>query len=214
MIEAARYCARAMSYDDIIRVADLKTRASRITRIRGELKASTKDIVEIEEYFHPGLLEVCGMCPKGIGQFVLESPKLSKWLDQRINKGRRIHTHTVLGYLSLRFLASLKGMRRASLRHADEIHTLEQWLKRIERQLGHSHELAKQTLLCQRLIKGYSDTHKRSRGKFVLLMNASEALEHHENGPQLLKQLRELALKEIDIKPLEQAINKLGISSR
>ncbi len=214
MIEAARYCARAMSYDDIIRVADLKTRASRITRIRGELKASSVEIVQIEEYFHPGLMEVCGICPKGIGHFVLESPKLSKWLDQKINKGRRIHTHTVLGYLSLWTLASLKGIRRVSLRHSDEMHTLQGWLTRIERQLGHSHELAKQTLLCQRLIKGYSDTHKRSSGKFALLMKASDALEHHENGAHLLAQLRELALKEVDIQALKGAIDKLGLVNK
>jgi indolepyruvate ferredoxin oxidoreductase beta subunit len=211
MIEAARYCARAMSYDDIIRVADLKTRASRLSRIRGELKASSKEIVQIEEYFHPGLLEVCGMCPKGIGSFVLESPKLSKWLDKKINKGRRIQTHTVWGYLTLRILASLKGMRRSSLRHADEMHTLEAWLSRVERQLGHSHDLALQTVLCQRLIKGYSDTHKRGSGKFALLMQASDALEHRENGAQLLYELRELALKEVDTQPLQQSMAKLGI---
>lgn len=211
MIEAARFCARAMSYDDIIRVADLKTRPVRFERIRQELKAGVGAIVEIEEYFHPGVLEVCGLLPQALGRFLLNRPKLSKWLDQRINKGRRVHTHTIGGYVSLRMLAFLKHFRRFSLRHADEMLTLNLWLERVQRQLEHSQDLALQTLLCQRLIKGYSDTHQRSSGKFNRLMKASDALEHHPQGAQLLSQLRELALKEIDIQSLKRALEKLGL---
>jgi indolepyruvate ferredoxin oxidoreductase beta subunit len=90
--------------------------------------------------------------------------------------------------------------------------TLNAWLSRVEGQLGHSQALAMQTLLCQRLIKGYSDTHQRGGGKFARLMKASDALEHHPQGADWLRSLRELALKELDIKALEQAIHKLQLS--
>jgi indolepyruvate ferredoxin oxidoreductase beta subunit len=35
--EAAKYIAKAMAYDDVFRVADLKTRGSRFARVRGEI---------------------------------------------------------------------------------------------------------------------------------------------------------------------------------
>ena len=52
-----------MSYDDVIRVADLKTRAERAARLRHEVGASVDDVVGSEEYFHPRLPEVLGVLP-------------------------------------------------------------------------------------------------------------------------------------------------------
>ena len=40
--EAAKYLANAMVYDDIIRVADLKTRSARAARVRSEVEPRTK----------------------------------------------------------------------------------------------------------------------------------------------------------------------------
>ena len=44
-VEAARQVAVAMSYDDVIRVADLKTRASRFDRVRAEVVAMPDQLV-------------------------------------------------------------------------------------------------------------------------------------------------------------------------
>ena len=50
---AAKYIANAMCYDDIIRVADLKTRASRNTRLRAEQGLSQDEIAEVTEFSSP-----------------------------------------------------------------------------------------------------------------------------------------------------------------
>jgi indolepyruvate ferredoxin oxidoreductase beta subunit len=39
--EACKYIANAMAYDDVIRVADLKTRGARFDRIRAEMGRAT-----------------------------------------------------------------------------------------------------------------------------------------------------------------------------
>ena len=49
-----------MAFDDIVRVADLKTRASRFARVRREVKAADDDVVAIVDHFKPGVAELAG----------------------------------------------------------------------------------------------------------------------------------------------------------
>lgn len=67
---AAKHIARAMAYDDVIRVADLKTRGSRFARIRGEVAAGPDRIVRTTEYMHPRMEEVCGTLPYRLGLWI------------------------------------------------------------------------------------------------------------------------------------------------
>ncbi|MBV8169995.1 MAG: indolepyruvate oxidoreductase subunit beta family protein, partial [Alphaproteobacteria bacterium] len=56
---AAKQIARAMAYDDVIRVADLKTRGSRFARVRREASARDDQLVYTTEFMHPRMEEVC-----------------------------------------------------------------------------------------------------------------------------------------------------------
>ncbi|MBL7373573.1 hypothetical protein INQ23_30085, partial [Escherichia coli] len=69
-----------MSYEDTIRVADLKVRASRFARVRGEVRAKDDQIVQLTEYMHPRLEEICETLPAGIGRHILSSKRWSRWL--------------------------------------------------------------------------------------------------------------------------------------
>ena len=55
LVEAARYLALRMSFDDLIKVAYLKTRRSRFERVYKEAGAAPESVVKITEYFKPGL---------------------------------------------------------------------------------------------------------------------------------------------------------------
>ena len=175
-IEAARWIAVAMSYDDVIRVADLKTRAERAARVRREVGASQDDVVGSEEYFHPRLPEVLGVLPNGIASWLDRSPRLTAWLAPRLDRGRRIRTHTLRGHLQLRLVAGLRRWRRGNRRHAEEMAHLQSWLDAVERALASDYALAVELLRCRRLIKGYSDTHARGSGRFDRLLRAATVL--------------------------------------
>src|SRR5262249_1174398 len=54
---AAKYVAVAMAYDDVIRVADLKTRSHRYRRVLKENAVGEAQIVYTTEYMHPRLEE-------------------------------------------------------------------------------------------------------------------------------------------------------------
>jgi indolepyruvate ferredoxin oxidoreductase beta subunit len=61
--EAAKHLANAIAYDDVIRVADLKTRSARFTRIAGEMGAREGRLLHVTEFMHPRAEEVVGCCP-------------------------------------------------------------------------------------------------------------------------------------------------------
>src|SRR5262249_61260867 len=86
---AAKQIARAMAYDDVIRVADLKTRASRFDRVRQEVSAKPDQIVYATEFMHPRMEEVCGTLPAGLGLWVESRPHVLGALRRGVDRGRR-----------------------------------------------------------------------------------------------------------------------------
>ncbi|SME99449.1 indolepyruvate ferredoxin oxidoreductase beta subunit [Xaviernesmea oryzae] len=193
-VQSAKYVAVAMAYDDVIRVADLKTRGSRFDRVRKEVGVKQDQILYMTEYMHPRMEEVCGTLPRGLGLWVENRPKLFAWLDRRINKGRRVQTGTLFWFLTLYTLAALRRTRRGTLRHMRETEHREAWLNAAASLLPRNYDLAVEVINNRRLVKGYSDTHARGLSKFDRVMSALTALQDREDGAAWMKRLRQAAL--------------------
>ncbi|SEF22168.1 indolepyruvate oxidoreductase subunit beta family protein [Variovorax sp. NFACC27] len=212
-VEAARWIAVAMSYDDVIRVADLKTRGERAARLRREVGAQATDVVGSEEYFHPRLEEIMGLLPRGLADWLDAWPRLKARLAPMLDRGRRIQTHTLRGHLQLRFMAGLRGRRRGSRRHAEETAHIEAWLAEVQRLLSQDAVLAIELLRCRRLVKGYSDTHARGSSRFDRLQRAARELAGRPDAGAALGRLREAALKDSEGRALAAQLHTLGLSA-
>ena len=195
---AAKYVAVAMAYDDVARVADLKIRQSRRARVRVEVTAADDTLVATTEYFHPRADELCGALPRRWGEWIEGRPAVFKALDRVVNRGRRIRTSTVIGYLTLAAVASLRSRRRGSLRHAREAAHREAWLTTAAEGLESRYELGVEVLACRRLVKGYSDTHARGLSKFDRVMSAAPTLAKRDDGAVWLNRLKRAALADED----------------
>jgi len=195
-VEAAKYVANAMCYDDIIRVADLKTRGSRFRRVEGKMGVRDEQVLQVTEFMHPRIEEVCGTLPAGLGRFIMNRPGLRNALDRLINKGRHVRTDTMRWFLTLYFLGGLRRMRRRTLRHAVEMAHLDEWLDLAKDTLADNYDLGVQVVRCRRLIKGYSDTHVRGLSKFDRVLSALPDLKGREDGGDWLRRLIDAALKD------------------
>ena len=205
-VAAARWIAVAMAYDDVIRVADLKTRATREERVRSEVGAQANEVLGLEEFFHPRLEEVLGLLPERWANRIESSAWLSQSLERRLSHGRRIQTHTISGFFQLRVTAGLRRWRRSSRRHAAEVAHLEQWLSEARRAMtAGERDLAAEILHCRRLVKGYSDTHARGQGRFDRLMHAARRLAGQPDAADRLRGLREAALQDAEGRALDVA---------
>jgi indolepyruvate ferredoxin oxidoreductase, beta subunit len=200
---AAKYVAVAMAYDDVARVADLKIRQSRRARVRAEVAAADDTLVGTTEYFHPRADELCDALPRWWGEWIEGRPAIFKALDRLVNRGRRIRTNTVIGYLALAAVASLRSRRRGSLRHAREAAHREAWLILAEQTAKRRYELGVEVLACRRLVKGYSDTHARGLSKFDRVMSAVPTLSERDDGAVWLDRLKRAALADEDATGLD-----------
>lgn len=203
---AAKYIANAMAYDDIIRVADLKTRAPRLDRIREEMLATDDHLVELTEYFHPRAEEIASLMPASMGAKWEANPKRMALLDRLFNKGRRLRTHTLRSFLMLHFLGGLKGYRLKTRRHEIEVAHLQAWVRESLSVVEQDYALAVELFKNRRLVKGYSDTHARGLTKFRMVMDAASLLKGREDAAEWMNRLREAALQDAEGKSLEGAI--------
>lgn len=204
--ETAKYLAVALSYDDIIRVADLKTRKRRFERIRSEIGAPPDQLIYTTEYMHPRAEELIGSLPAGIGRFITARPRLVNAIDRRVNKGRRIRSGTVLWFLILFMMGQAKWSRRYSLRHSQELAHIEQWLTTATALLPTNYSLATEIIRCRRLIKGYSDTHSRGLSKFEKVIAMVPRLVPVPDGAAWLRRFRDAALLDEKSEALDGAI--------
>ncbi|HEX5459012.1 MAG TPA: indolepyruvate oxidoreductase subunit beta family protein [Steroidobacteraceae bacterium] len=189
----ARGLALWMTFEDTIRVADLKTRAARFARIREEIRAAPGQLFGITEFMKPRVAEIAGTLPAGVGAWVLASPRVSLWLG-RATGGRRIRTNTIAGFLFLRALGGLRRWRRGTLRYTEENARIEDWLGRIERLAPAHYGLAVELARAQRLIKGYGETHERGWQNFSALLSRIDALAGRADGAAVMARLQEAAL--------------------
>tara|TARA_R110002072_G_scaffold46593_1_gene129358 strand:- start:2343 stop:3878 length:1536 start_codon:yes stop_codon:yes gene_type:complete len=203
---AAKYIANAMAYDDIIRVADLKTRGPRFERIKKEMGAQGDQLIQLTEFFHPRAEEIAGMLPAKMGARVEANPKRMAQLERWFGKGRRLRTDTLPAFFILHVLGGLKKYRLRTRRHAVEVAHLNAWLTRSLAPLEDDYALSVALLKCRRLVKGYSDTHVRGLSKFDTVMNGADLLAGRTDAAAWVDRLVEAALQDPDGKALAGAI--------
>jgi indolepyruvate ferredoxin oxidoreductase beta subunit len=166
----AKHLAVWMSYEDAIRVADLKTRRSRFERIRDEAQAKGAAIV-VTDYLKPDLDEIYGILPDR-----LVAP-FARWAEQRWPHGRptlgqHVRTTSVLGFLRLWLLARCRRLRPISYRARREHERMQRWLGAVARCAGWNHELAREVARAAQLVKGYGEVRRRLAAVFDRLLES------------------------------------------
>lgn len=192
--ETGRYLALWMSYEDAIRVADLKIRRERFERVRGEARVGGGQVLKIHEFLHPRLQEIADILPVGLGRWLLGTGWARRLVERYTQHGRTVETTSLAGYTQLYGLARLRPWRRRSLRFKDEHRKMGEWLTAVVDVAREDYALAVEVAECPRLVKGYGDTHRRGSESFEALMRALPKLREAEDGAAQMKRLRQAAL--------------------
>ena len=190
---SARSLALWMTFEDTIRVAQLKTRAARFERVRAEVRAAPGQLFGVTEFLRPRVAEILGTLPAGLASRVMRSRRIVAWLG-RFTRGRQVRTRTVSGFLLLYAVAGLRRWRRGSWRYRQENERVAAWLERIGRLAPTHYELAVELARAPRLIKGYGETHERGWRNFCTLVEQLGTLTQRPDGARLLSRWVEAAL--------------------
>lgn len=218
--EMARWLALWMAFDDVVRVADLKSRRSRTTRVQQEVKAGEADLLRVYDHFKPGVPELVGLLPQGM------ATRLIAWDQRRVQRGLKpwamplkIATHSVSGFLALRFMASLKRLRRRGSRFALEQSLIERWLTRVEACTREHWALGHEIALCGQLIKGYGSTNERGKENLLHIIDHLAPASATSNASaaeraKAVRAARQAALTDEAGKALDQVLVGHGAPAR
>ena len=208
--EGARHLALWMSYEDTVRVADLKTRRSRFARVSQEVSLSEKQLIDIHEFMHPRLEEIADTLPAGLGRWLLGSKTARAVVGRFTQKGRVVQTSSLRGFLLLYGVASLRRIRPVSLRYQTEQQRIEAWWAQALQLLPQHADLALEVLRGQQLVKGYGDTHARGWLHFEKIMTTLPRLQQLPDAANRLSALRKAALADDSGQALDQAMQQLA----
>ena len=184
-----RHLAVWMSYEDVIRVADLKSRASRFERVRREVGAKDDEPVRVIDYLKPGIEEFAAVLPPGLGW------RLVAWAERRgklgaYRIGMHIQTSGVFGFALMRMLAWLKPWRPWTYRYREEQRLIERWLGLVQQAAKGDPALALEIAECAGLIKGYGETHRRGKARLLAILDEWVESPALSGGPERASAIR------------------------
>ncbi len=126
-----------MSYEDAIRVAQLKIRRERFARVRQESRVGPGQILQIHEFLHPRAQEIADILPAWLGW-------AGSLFSRFSGKGKIVRTTSVLGFLQLYAIACLRPFRRRSVRYHREQRRIEEWLSLVQKAAREDRTLARE----------------------------------------------------------------------
>jgi hypothetical protein len=145
--EIARLMALRMSYQDPIRIAQLKL---------AELQGGSAGSVDVRKF---RLEELIGALPAIIAEYLIDALEWLGWAQKRVSI--RFSTASRYGIRRLKMEAGLRRWRLFSVRYAKERVWVERWLHMIDRSLTKQPQAAPVIIQTATMIEGYGDVYRQ-----------------------------------------------------
>ncbi|QWG23014.1 hypothetical protein KMZ93_24205 [Bradyrhizobium sediminis] len=149
--EIARLMAMRMSYEDPIRIAQLKL--AELETDAGQRAPSADDVRKFR------LDELVEALPAAVAEPVLDVLERLGWVRKRISI--RFSTKNRWSVRRLKIEASLRRWRRFSVRYARERMWVERWLHMIDRSLTKQPNAAAEIVQTATMVQGYGDAYRQ-----------------------------------------------------
>jgi hypothetical protein len=150
--EIARLMAMRMSYEDPIRIAQLKLAEYEMNA--GDPRAPYAD--DIRKF---RLDELIGALPAAVAEPLLDVLEWMNWTHKRVSI--RFSTRSRWGIRRLEIEAGLRRWRRFSVRYATERAWVERWLHMIGRSLAKQPKAASAIVQTATMVQGYGDVYRQ-----------------------------------------------------
>jgi uncharacterized protein DUF6537 len=150
LTEIARLMAVRMSYEDPIRIAQLK-----LTELNDRPGAPAGS-VDIKKF---RLEELIGALPAMIAEYIIDAVEWLGWGHKRVSI--RFSTASRFGIRRLRIEAGLRRWRLFSLRYTRERVWVERWLHMIDRSLSKQPQAAPAIVQSATMIEGYGTVYRQ-----------------------------------------------------
>ncbi len=160
--EIARLMAMRMSYDDPIRIAQLKL--DQYTADPGHLGVGSDDIRQFR------LDELVGALPAMVAEPALDALEYIGWLHKPVSI--RFSTASRWGLRRLKVEAALRRWRLFSVRYGKERAWVERWLHMIDRSLTKQPAAAPEIVRTAAMVQGYGDSYRQGLADWHLIIDS------------------------------------------
>jgi hypothetical protein len=150
--EIARLMAMRMSYEDPIRIAQLKLAETEIAPGAAHVR-SAADVRKFR------IDELIGALPAIVAEPVLDALEWMGWVHMPVSI--RFSASSRWGIRRLKIEASLRRWRRFSVRYAKERVWVERWLHMIDRSLTKQPQAAAAIVQTATMVQGYGDAYRQ-----------------------------------------------------
>jgi hypothetical protein len=161
LADLAQLMAVRMSYEDPIRIAQLK-----LFELDGRPGAPSGS-VDVKKF---RIEELIGALPATIAEYLLDALDWAGWSNKRIPI--RFSTASRFGIRRLKIEAGLRRWRLFSVRYARERVWVERWLHMIDRSLGKQPQAAPAIIQTASMIEGYGDVYRQSMADWNAIIDS------------------------------------------
>ena len=198
----AKNLALLYTYEDGIRVADLKTKPERFQKIRDEVRLQDDQLYRVVDYLKPDFYEIYGLFPSIIVTPLVRlfNSKPISLLTKRkhpITFSQKPVTSSFTGFFRLWILTKFKFTRPWSYRYRQEHKIIKKYKEAVEKFSGMTYELGVLIARSGSLIKGYGNVRRRTMGEFVALLEEiiTPLAEHDQQNDATFKTTLEIGQK-------------------
>lgn len=156
--QVAQRLAAWMSHEDVIRVAQLKTKPGRLARIRREVSARPGEPVKVEDFLSPSRDQVAEILPPALARLLPGGDGSGDPFRRHL----RWRTFSPFGFAALKFLAALRPLRPRAAGFAENQRAIEAWLAAVRQTAEVDYALACDLAELAVWARGYGDV--RARG--------------------------------------------------
>ena len=161
LTDIARLMAVRMSYEDPIRIAQLK-----LFELDGRPGASTGS-VDVKKF---RIEELIGVLPAVLAEYVLDALEWAGWMHTRVSI--RFSTASRFGIRRLKIEAGLRRWRLLSVRYAKERVWVERWLHMVDRSLTKQPAAAAEVVNTAAMVRGYGDGYTQNLRDWNLIIDS------------------------------------------
>jgi indolepyruvate ferredoxin oxidoreductase beta subunit len=161
----AQHLSNMMTYEDVARVAQLKTRPERFARIKRDFGVTNQRYV-VTDFLVPDMEQMLGGLPGPVASFLERTGRMVKRDFDQLKFPMRVKTSSPFGYSLMRSIASLKSVRRRSRRFAEEQALLARWEAAIVKMAALNPRLGVLAADAGRVVKGYGRVRRDALGDF------------------------------------------------
>jgi hypothetical protein len=161
LADIARLMAVRMSYQDPIRIAQLK-----LNELAGRSGAPDGS-VDVKKFC---IEELIGALPAVVAEHLLDGLDWASWSHKRVSV--RFSTASRFGIRRLKIEAGLRRWRLFSVRYARERIWVERWLHMIDRSLARQPPAAPVIIQTASMIEGYGDVYRRGMADWNAIIDS------------------------------------------